>query len=85
MQEESSSAEASKQAPKEHKGFILVRPFPHGSPTSSPQPISWDFTNQGYSPPQGQYNTQHPSWSSSLSRARRSRSQSPGTNLSAVL
>ncbi|MQM07374.1 hypothetical protein Taro_040213 [Colocasia esculenta] len=32
---------------------------------------SLDFTNQGYSPPQGQYNTQHPNWSSSLFRARR--------------
>ncbi|MQL75272.1 hypothetical protein Taro_007657 [Colocasia esculenta] len=29
------------------------------------------LTNQGYSHPQGQYNTQHPSWSSSVSQARR--------------
>ncbi|MQL85445.1 hypothetical protein Taro_017967, partial [Colocasia esculenta] len=33
----SSSAEANKQSHKGHKEFILVRPFPHGSPTSSPQ------------------------------------------------
>ncbi|MQL86051.1 hypothetical protein Taro_018576 [Colocasia esculenta] len=68
---ESSSAEANKQSHKETQGIILVRPFPHGSPMSSPQANSWDFTNQGYSPPYGQYNTQHPSWSSSLSRERR--------------
>ncbi|MQL97423.1 hypothetical protein Taro_030108 [Colocasia esculenta] len=37
----------------------------------SPQCPVTASSQQEYSPPQGQYNAQHPNWSSSLSRARR--------------